>query len=129
MQPLSKALILLVGLVNLLPVIGVLSADRLESLYGVVLEDANLLILMRHRALLFGIVGGLLVGSAFHPPLRRIGLVAGLTSMLSFVLIAGLEGGCNSELRRVVVVDVVASFALLGSAVLDYRIRVREESA
>jgi len=120
MQALSTALILVVGLVNLLPVSGVVSASRLQSLYGVALDDANLLILMRHRAVLFGIVGGILVASAFHSPLRPVGLAVGLTSMLSFVLIAWLEGTCNAELRRVVVVDLVASVVLLGAAVLGH---------
>ena len=120
MQTLSTTLIVIVGLVNLLPVSGVLSASRLETLYGVVLEDANLLILMRHRAVLFAIVGGLLVASAFHSPLRPVGVAAGLISMLSFVLIAWLVGSGNAELRRVIVVDLVASVALLGAVLLDH---------
>jgi hypothetical protein len=56
----------LVGLMNLLPVSGALSSSRLQGLYGVVLRDANLSILLRHRAVLFGVVGGLLLISAFH---------------------------------------------------------------
>ena len=91
-----------------------------RSLYGVVLEDANLHILMRHRAILFGIVGGLLLVSAFHLPLRRIGLSIGLISMLSFVLIAGLVGGYNAELQRILVFDLAASVALVCSALLDH---------
>ena len=63
MQAISTALIFGVGLVNLLPVSGVLSANRLQALYGVAIEDVNFLVLMRHRAVLFGIVGGLLVAS------------------------------------------------------------------
>ena len=129
MQTLSTTLILLTGLVNLLPVSGVLSANRLLALYGLALEDPNLLILMRHRAILFGIIGGLLVASAFHSPLRPVGLAVGLISMLSFVLIAWLVGSYNSELRRVVMVDLVASFALLGSALLDHFTGIPEASA
>ena len=120
LQASSALLIVLAGLVNLLPVSGVLSASRLETLYGVVLEDANLHILMRHRAILFGIVGGLLLVSAFHLPLRRIGLSIGLISMLSFVLIAGLVGGYNAELQRILVFDLAASVALVCSALLDH---------
>ena len=120
MQAISTALILVVGLVNLLPVSGVLSANRLQALYGIAIADADLLILVRHRAVLFGIVGGLLVASAFRVPLRPIGIAAGLISMLSFVLIAWLVGNHNAELRRVVVVDLVASVALLGAALLDH---------
>ena len=120
MQALSTTLILVAGLVNLLPVSGVLSANRLQTLYGVAFENANLLILMRHRAVLFGIVGGLLIASALHSPLRPVGLAVGLISMLSFVFIAWLVDGYNAELRRIVVVDLVASVALLGAVLLDH---------
>ena len=120
LQIISTTLIVLTGLINLLPVSGVISATRLRILYGIAFEDRNLLILMRHRAILFGIVGGLLIASAFHLPLRQVGLAVGLVSMLSFVLIAWLVGGFNAELRRVLVADLIASAALVLSALLDY---------
>jgi hypothetical protein len=115
----ATTLILLVGLANLLPVVGALSATRLQVLYGVVLGDPNLVILMRHRAVLFGVVGGLLVASVVYVPLRTAGLVVGLISMLSFILIAWLVGNYNAELRRVVLVDILASLALLIAAILE----------
>src|SRR5262245_43896084 len=98
---------------------GVLSSTRLRALYGVELQDANVIILMRHRAVLFGIVGGLLVLSAFHSPLRPAGYAAGFVSMLSFVVVAWLVGSYNPELRRVLVVDLVASAALLAALLMD----------
>ena len=97
---------------NLAPVSGVASAERLRALYGVSLADPNLLILLRHRALLFGIVGGLLLAAAFHLPLRPVALAAGLVSMLSFVVLAHAVGGFNAELARVVRIDVGASLLL-----------------
>ena len=121
MKTLATVLICLVGGLNLLPVVGALGAGRLQSLYGVAFSDPNALILMQHRALLFGIVGGLLVASAFHAPLRPAGFAAGLFSMLSFVAVAWLVGGANAELRRVVLVDIVASVALAGAFLLDRR--------
>ena len=120
MQALANTLICIVGLVHLLPVTGALSAHRLHALYGVTLQDANLEILMRHRAVLFGIVGGVLVASAFLSALRPVGLAVGLVSMLSFVVIAWLVGTYSAEVRRVVVVDVVMSVVLLGAALLDH---------
>lgn len=116
MSRVASALFFLVGVVNFVPVIGVLSAERLESLYGVILGgDPNLIILMRHRAVLFGIVGGLLIAAVFRRPLRPAALAAGLVSMLSFVLIAYLVGDFGAPLRRVVVIDVVASVMLIGA--------------
>ena len=123
MRMLGTALFLIVGVVNLLPVIGTLSASRLQALYGVSLDDTNLVILMRHRAALFGIVGALLIASAFHRPLRPPAFAAGLVSMLSFVLVAQLVGGYNAELRRVVVVDLAATALLLGAGLITYLAR------
>jgi hypothetical protein len=101
-------------------VLGVLGVARLEALYGVVIQDPNLAILMRHRAVLFGIVGGLLALAAFYPPARPLAIPAGLVSMLAFVAIAGSVGDYNPLLRRVVIVDVAASLALVAAAVLDW---------
>jgi hypothetical protein len=118
MNKLATALYVIVGIVNLLPVSGVLSTSRLRALYGVSVVDPNLIILMRHRAVLFGIVGALLVSAAFHPPLRTLAVIAGLVSMLSFVVIAYLVGEFNAELRRVVIVDLVASLLLVGAGLI-----------
>ncbi len=119
MKMLVVAIFLLVGVINALPLIGVVSAERLESLYGVRIADPGLELLMRHRAVLFGIVGGLLIGGAFVPSLRAVAVAAGLVSMLSFVVIAGLVGEPTAPLRRLVWIDVVASIALVGAALLD----------
>jgi hypothetical protein len=74
---------------------------------------------MRHRAVLFGIVGGLLIGAAFYLPLRTAAFVAGLVSMLSFVAVAYLVGEYNDELRRTVVIDLVASLLLVGAGLMS----------
>lgn len=116
MRALVTALILLAAVANLLPLVGVLSAARLEAIYGIAIPDPNLAILMRHRAVLFGIVGGLLAVAAFHPPLRPLGIAAGLVSMLSFVALAVSVGGYNALLGRVVLVDVIASLGLVVAA-------------
>ena len=81
-------------------------------------SGANLEILMRHRAVLFGIVGGLLLVAAFHPPLRTLGYAAGFTSMLSFLLVAWLVGGYNAEIERVILVDVGGIAALAGAGLV-----------
>jgi hypothetical protein len=118
MNAIAAALFILVAIVNFAPVVGVLSTDRLEALYGVVIDEPNLAILMRHRAVLFSFVGALLMAAAFYPALRSAGLTVGLISMLSFVAIALMTGEYNPALRRVVLVDVVASVALIAGFIL-----------
>lgn len=125
MRTLATALLLGVAAVNLLPVLGVFSTARLEALYGVPIADPNLAILMRHRAVLFGIVGGGLAIGVFHPPLRLFASGAALVSMLSFVALALAAGEYNPLLRRVLWVDVAASLALVAAAVLDQIARER----
>jgi hypothetical protein len=120
MRVLVSLLLIFAAVVNLLPMLGVLGTARLEALYGIVVQDPNLAILMRHRAVLFGIVGGLLALAAFYAPARPLAIPAGLVSMLAFVAIAGSVGDYNPLLRRVVIADVVASLALVAAAVLDW---------
>ena len=57
MRHLISAMLLVVAAIHLLPVTGVLGGDKLTALYGLRFNDPNLFILMRHRAVLFGLLG------------------------------------------------------------------------
>jgi len=109
--------LLLAGLINLLPLAGVLGATRLQGLYGMAFDDPSLRILMRHRAVLFGLLGGATLAAAFIPAWRVPMALAALVSMLSFIALAVLEGGGNTAIRRVVLADVIGS-VLLAAALL-----------
>jgi len=87
-QTLSTILICFAGLINFLPVMGALSHKRIESLYDISVEDRNYEILMRHRAVLFGIVGSLLIASAFDLSLRPAGYAGGVPAGLEPVMTA-----------------------------------------
>lgn len=121
MKAFSAALWLLVGLVHLLPVTGVLGAASLQRLYGLPITDPNLLILMQHRAVLFGLVGGVMVAAAFVPAWRSVAAVVGFISIGSFLLIAWSVGGYNALIARVVWIDVAALVLLLVAVVLNAR--------
>jgi hypothetical protein len=118
MRQLWTALVLVAAAINLAPVLGALAPERMATLYDVDLGDPNLQILMRHRAVLFGLVGGLLAVAAFHPPLRTVGYVVGFSSMLSFLLVAWVVGGYGAGIRRVALLDAVGIAALTGAAVV-----------
>lgn len=108
-----SALLIVAGVIHLLPLSGVLGAERLAALYGVAFQEPNLLLLMRSRAVLFGLLGGLLVYAAFRPPLQPIALAGGLLSVLAFLLLAWSTPGYNDALRRVVLADWLALICLL----------------
>ena len=118
MQHLWTFFVLVAAAINLAPLSGAVAPERMSALYGVNLDDPNLQILMRHRAVLFGLVGGLLLVAAFHPPLRMVGYAVGFASMLSFLLIAWLVGGYGAEIRRVILVDVIGIGALAGAGLV-----------
>lgn len=118
MQHLWTLLVLIAAAINLAPALGVVSHERMSAFYGVDLENPNLQILMRHRAVLFGIVGGLLLVAAFHPPLRVAGYVVGFSSMVSFLVIAWSAGEYSAEIQRVIHLDVVGIVALAGAGLV-----------
>lgn len=113
MRYLVPACLLIAALIHLLPLSGVLGAERLAALYGLVVDEPNLQLLMRHRAVLFGIVGGLLLAAMFMPELRSAAFVVGLVSVLSFLALAWQVGNPNAQIARVVMADWMALAALL----------------
>ncbi len=105
--------LLVAAIIHLLPLVGVLGGDRLQLLYGVAIEGPDLQILMRHRAVLFGLLGTYLLVAAFMPALQPSALAVGLVSVLSFLLLAWTTDGYNTSIARVVTADVIALVALL----------------
>lgn len=114
---LVTAMLLVAALIHLLPLSGVLGVHRLTALYELPFEEPNLAILMRHRAVLFGMVGVFLALAAFRPGWQAAGLLVGLLSVLSFLGLAWSVGGYNAQLARVVLADQVALVCLLVGAV------------
>lgn len=103
----------IVALIHLLPLSGVLGAARLSALYGLDFSEPNLAVLMRHRAVLFGLLSAFLLYAAFRPEIQGLALLAGWLSVLSFLGLAWQAGGLNPALTRVVTADLVALVALV----------------
>jgi hypothetical protein len=114
---------LLVGLINFYPLIGVLGPAQLQSLYGLEFAGADLQVLMRHRAVLLGIVGGLLIIAAFRPTLRVVAAIVGLVSMVTFLMLALPVIGDSAALARVFWADVVASGLLAAGLAIGQKVR------
>lgn len=115
---LIAALMLVVAAIHLVPITGVLSAARLVALYGVELNDPDLEILMRHRAVLFGILGAFFAYAAFTPTAQPLAFIAAALSLASFFYLASSVGDYGPPIRRIVIGDVVAAICLAGAIVL-----------
>ncbi len=111
-------LMLVVAVIHLLPISGFFGVEQLASLYEIKITDGNLEILMRHRAILFGILGGFLAYAAFTPAIQPIAFLAAFISVASFFFLSFSVGEFNEAIRKVVIADIVASVSLLGAIVL-----------
>jgi len=115
-------ILVLVGVMNFYPVMGVLSVDTLRNLYGVTIIDNDLLILMKHRAVMLGIIGVFMVIAAFRPNLQATAIIIGLTSMMAFVGLTLGAGDIGDSVNKVMLADVIGSLALIIVIILKWMI-------
>ena len=113
MRLLVSVLLVLVGVIHLLPLAGALGGERLTALYGLRFDDPNAQVLMRHRAVLFGLLGGFCCVAAVAAQLQPAAFAMGYVSVVSFLALMKSVGGTNAQLRRVFVADVVALACLV----------------
>lgn len=119
MRYLVSVMLLVVGVIHLLPLSGMLGTEQLAKLYGLPFSEPNLVILMRHRAVLFGLLGFFLIYTAFTPSLQSIAFIAGFISVISFLWLAWSIGDYNAQLGRVFVADLVALACLVVGVIAD----------
>jgi hypothetical protein len=119
MKYVSIVALLVAGIIHLLPVPGVMGVSTLARLYGIEVNDPNTAVLLQHRALLFGVLGVLMLSAIALPWLRVTALAVALFSAASFIAVAMAVGGYNSAIGRVVVADVVASVLLAAGLVAE----------
>jgi hypothetical protein len=112
MKYIAVVALLVAGIIHLLPVAGVMGVKALARLYEIQVSDPNTAILLQHRALLFGVLGALMLSAIALPWLRVTALTVALFSAASFIVVAMVVGGYNPAIGRVVVADVVASVLL-----------------
>ena len=105
--------LLTIGLINFLPLLGILGVKQLKKLYGIDLKDENIVLLMRHRAVLFGVIGGFIIYSVFFPTFLTVAYIFGAVSMGTFVLLALPIKNHTKQIRKVFYIDIVAIIMLL----------------
>ncbi len=125
MRILISLMLIITGIIHLLPLSGVLGAERLSALYGMAFSDPNLVILMRHRAVLFGLLGLFLIFAAFKQAWQPLAFVAGFISVISFLWLALSVGGYNMQINRVVIADIGALVCLIVGSIAYYNLNRR----
>lgn len=113
------AALLLAGLVHLLPAGGVLGGATLVRLYGEAAAAPGLQLLLRHRALLFGLLALFCLASIAWPVWRLPALLLAVASVAGFLLLAGAPGALSPALQRVFWVDAALLPLLLGALALQ----------
>lgn len=123
MKYIASIALLVVAAIHLLPLIGTLGVNKINLLYGLsISNDPNLEILMRHRAVLFGLLGAFMAFSAFNTQFQLIAFIVGFTSVLSFLWLSWSVGGYNAEITRVFTADIIA-LACLIIGVISYALQ------
>jgi hypothetical protein len=117
MRHVAALMLLIVAFVHLAPLVGVLGVARLEGLYGVPIDGPDLAVLLRHRAVLFGLLGAYQAFAVFAPAHRSAAFTAGIVSLAAFLALVHSTPGHNANLAKVAAIDIVALvFAVVGLA-------------
>lgn len=114
------ALLLIVAVIHIIPISGFAGVARLESLYGIPVSGNNMEILMRHRAVLFGILGVFFAYAAFTPSLQPLAFLAAFATLASFFYLALAVGDYNAAIGKIVMGDIVAAVSLLAAVTIYY---------
>lgn len=108
------------GVIHLLPGVGLVAPSRLAALYGIAGLDADLLVLLRHRALLLALLGVVLLVAVVRRSWQRPALAAAVLSTVVFVLLA-FAYPVSPEIHRVAMIDLVMLPFLLVGLLLTVR--------
>ena len=100
------------ALIHLLPLSGVLGATRLEALYGPRIEDPTVLLAMRHRAVMFGVLGVWLLVAIALPEQRTGAIGVTLACDAAFMMLMLNTEGTHAKMRKVLIADIVSVVCL-----------------
>lgn len=124
MTKLITVCLIIVGLINFVPVLALISVQKLEEAYSISLLSNDLIILMKHRALLFGILGGFILYSVFVPIHQGPAIIMAAISMIGYVVLMHQVGDYNGSLYKVLIIDYIGLAFLAIVVVIKYVVKV-----
>ena len=113
MNKIVSVILFIVGIINILPLIVFFDSSKTVKLYGFPIEGESLIILMRHRGVLLGLVGIALITAAFKSEYILLAIGLALISKIAFNFLTFTSTGYTSEIQRVALIDVGSIVLLL----------------
>jgi hypothetical protein len=117
----AVAILVVIGVITASPAITALNPDGIASLYNVTLEDNIVLLLIRHRQVMLGVLGAALVYGAFFYHLRIIVITAAVVSKFAFIGLCITTPSLTQGIQRVIYFDAVSIVLLLIAAIIFWR--------
>jgi hypothetical protein len=115
------ALLLMIGMLTASPSITAFNPSGITALYGVVLDNEAALLLVKHRQIMLGLLGAVLICGAFFDSLRMMAIAINVLSKSAFLALSLTTSTLTPGLQRIVYFDVVAIVLLLLSAFIFLR--------
>jgi hypothetical protein len=113
-------LLIIVGIINILPIMVFFDPSKAVKLYGFQLEGESLTALMRHRGVLLSLVGIALLTAAFKSEYVVLAVVLALISKVTFIFLTFTTPNITSEVQKVAFIDIGSIVILLIALGLHY---------
>lgn len=109
----ASILLVLVGLLNVTPAVVFFDPSRSLSLYGVELRSDDLGIIVRHRAVLLGLLGAAMIFAAFRREFIVPVVIAALVGKVAFLYLVFTTTSHTGKLGSDAMFDVAAIAVLV----------------
>ncbi len=119
------AVLLVSAIVHLTPATGLIGGEAVRRLYGVAVADGNMDLLLRHRALMFALIGTPMLLAAISGQWRGAAILLGLINTVGFVVLAWPGENLTPELQRVMRIDAALIVPLIIAGLIWLRTGLR----
>lgn len=108
-------LLVVIGMLTVSPSLTAFNPSSITILYGFTLENDAALLLVRHRQIIIGLLGAILIYGAFFGSFRMTAITINVLSKSAFLGLYLTTPTLTPELQRIVYFDVVSIILLLMS--------------
>ena len=114
MELVFRVCLFIAGIINIVPSVLAFLPNKISNSYGIEVPNSNYELLLRHRAILLGIIGGVMIYAAITKMNYSLAVSIGFISMISFIILFTLMGeAINPELHKVMKMDILGMIILL----------------